>query len=360
MAYRILYVEDLNPETKIEEFKLYGYDVEAYKPQSLEHTCNSIVEGHYDALVFDYKLTANREKMANKLFNAPTIAQTLRSMELTIPIILMSSQKVITEAFDLDYTNQDLFDFCISKENFSQDTTKYCKRIDAFINAYKIIQIHSYKLQPILNVSPSLFKMLDFRLKATFELPYIKNNVYAICRFVNYELIRSIGILIGEDVLSSRLGISKDSEDWSMLIDKLKDYKYHGILSEVYDRWWWDSIDIWWKTISPNRTLRQLSSTERVLIIKKYLGLNKLNPITPLQYAQSDMFWTICKETHYALDPNIDGFDLHIKNIYPWQEKEYVSAYGVLVSNPKILKHLSVVDKQAIKQIANNINAGNE
>ena len=38
MAYKILYLEDLNPETKVAELSNYGYDVDAYKPSSLEET----------------------------------------------------------------------------------------------------------------------------------------------------------------------------------------------------------------------------------------------------------------------------------------------------------------------------------
>ena len=117
MAYKILYLEDLNPETKVAELRSYGYDVDAYKPSSLEETLSKISIGEYDALIFDYKLTANREKNANKLYNAPTVAQTLRSTGFNVPIILVSSQKVITESFNADYTSQDLFDFCVSKES---------------------------------------------------------------------------------------------------------------------------------------------------------------------------------------------------------------------------------------------------
>lgn len=360
MGYKILYLEDLNPETKIAEFKQYGYDIEAYKPQSLEDTCAFILKGDYDALVFDYKLTANREKNANKLYNAPTIAQTLRSMSACMPIILMSNQKVIRESFELDYTSQDLFDFFISKEDFSNDINKCCMKIDAFITAYDKIKSNAYKLQPILMASTSVYKKIDFRLKERIESNEIKTNVYAICRFINYELIRSIGILIGEDVLSSRLGVSKDSPDWNVLIAQLSEYKYQGILSEVYDRWWWDSVENWWNKISPTQTLRQLSSDERVVIIKESLDLNNLDPIQPIEYAQSNMFWTICKETCHAIDPNIDGFGLNLRNNYPWQEKEYVSAFGVLKTNPKRIKNLSMPDKQTIKQIANEINKSNE
>ena len=38
MAYKILYLEDLNPETKIAELSSYGYDVDAYKPYYLQET----------------------------------------------------------------------------------------------------------------------------------------------------------------------------------------------------------------------------------------------------------------------------------------------------------------------------------
>lgn len=360
MSYKILYVEDLNPETKIAEFKQFGYVIEVLKPLSLEDTIDKIINGDYDALVFDYKLTANREKSANKLYNAPTLAQTIRTMGISMPIILLSSQKIITEAFDLDYTSQDLFDFCVSKEMFSKCTLKYCERINAFIEAYKKIDLHSHKLQSALNIESSVYKNIDYRLKEIFEQPQVKNNTYAFCRFIHYEVIRSIGALIGEDVLSSRLGVSKKSQDWAKLLDKLDEYKYKGILSDVYDRWWWNSIDIWWQSISPIKSLRQLSSTERTEILIEKLGLPNLNPLIPCKYAYSDMFWTICKETHIPIDPNIDGFDINQKKNHPWQEKEYISAYGTLEVNPRWMKQLNKLDKQVIKSIASNINNRND
>ena len=237
MNYKILYVEDLNPETKIAEFKQCGYTIDVLKPLSLEDTIDKIINGSYDALVFDYKLTANREKSANKLYNAPTLAQTIRTMGIPTPIILLSSQKIITEAFDLDYTSQDLVECCVSKEMFTKHILKNCERISAFIEAYKKIDIHSYKLQSALSVESSVYKNIDYRLKEVFDQPQIKNSTYAFCRFIHYEVIRSIGVLVGEDVLSSRLGVSKESQDWDKLLEKVDEYKYKGILSEVYDRW---------------------------------------------------------------------------------------------------------------------------
>ena len=353
MAYKILYLEDLNPETKVAELTSYGYVVDACKPSSLEGILSQISIGGYDALIFDYKLTANREKNANKLFNAPTVAQTLRTDGYNVPIILMSSQKVITESFNADYTSQDLFDFCISKENFSKDIEKYCKRIDSFIKAYKEIEDQVYNIPKILKVSNVQWKELDYRFKDHISMAHTKANVYAICRFIHYELLRSIGPLIGEDILSARLGVSKESKDWDKLLDYLTQYQYNGILSDVYRRWWWFGVDQAWKKISSD-SLRLLSAGARVEILKENLHISDLIPIRIAKYAQSDMFWSICKITHIAIDPNIDGFDARTQRQYPWQEKEYVSAYGVLNVAPLWLKKLDINDRQAIKKIAKN------
>ena len=354
MAYKILYLEDLNPETKVAELRSYGYDVDAYKPSSLEETLSKISIGEYDAFIFAYKLTANREKNANKLYNAPTVAQTLRSTGFNVPIILVSSQKIITESFNADYTSQDFFDFCVSKENFSKDIEKYCKRIDSFIKAYKEIEEQAFNITKILKISNVQWKELDYRFKEQINMAHTKTNVYAICRFIHYELLRSIGPLIGEDVLSARLGISKKSKDWDKVLDYLKQYQYNGILSDVYRRWWWFGIEQILKTISSD-SLRLLSANDRVKIIKDKLNITDLIPIQIAEYAQSDMFWSICKITHIAIDPNIDGFDARAQRNFPWQEKEFVSAYGVLNVAPLWLKKLDASDRQAIRKIAKNI-----
>ena len=85
------------------------------------------------------------------------------------------------------------------------------------------------------------------------------------------------------------------------------------------------------------------------------LNITDLIPIQIAEYAQSDMFWSICKITHIAIDPNIDGFDARAQRNFPWQEKEFVSAYGVLNVAPLWLKKLDASDRQAIRKIAKNI-----
>ena len=115
-----------------------------------------------------------------------------------------------------------------------------------------------------------------------------------------------------------------------------------------------EDISAAWKTISSD-SLRLLSAGERVKILKDKLDIRDLTPLQIAEYAQSDMFWSICKITHIAIDPNIDGFDVRSQRNFPWQEKEFVSAYGVLNIAPSWLKKLDVSDRQAIRKIAKNI-----
>ena len=210
----------------------------------------------------------------------------------------------------------------------------------------------------LFNIEKSNKFAKNYIMEVKYYYGYIvkfkKTNVYAICRFIHYELLRSIGPLIGEDVLSARLGISKKSKDWDKVLDYLKQYQYNGILSDVYRRWWWFGIEQILKTISSD-SLRLLSANDRVKIIKDKLNITDLIPIQIAKYAQSDMFWSICKITHIAIDPNIDGFDARAQRNFPWQEKEFVSAYGVLNVAPLWLKKLDASDRQAIRKIAKNI-----
>jgi hypothetical protein len=331
------------------DLEIQGYEVKTDNSEDLNILLDKVNEG-FDAYLFDFRLTANKGRL-----DAPSIAQAMRTKGKNYkesPIFLISDEGKLKE-FNKDLSSQDLFDFAVSKTNFRKDIEKYSKRINSFISAYKEIKENKFQMNKILGLSSSeIEKLIDYRLLEITKNEKIKNDVFAYCRFLNITLIRGIGPLIGEEILSARLGVKKESNDWPTLLEILKDYRYKGILSDVYSRWWMQLVLDWWNKEFQGESLRRNNSLERVTLLKNKFNLD-LQPIDPIEYAVSSNFWTICKDSKNALDP-IDGYIINSRVIEPWHELEYLSLKSAL-EHTKSRDFLSPNDKAEIRKIEKDL-----
>jgi len=306
MAYKILYIEDeKNYGSIISELEKDGeFQVEVWSPENLENSIMKI--DNKDALIVDFRLT-----QSDTIVDGPSFAQTFRTKNARshrdIPIILFSVEDNIIDYYK-DYTSQDLFDFSVPKGIYLENSSKYNSRIVSVINGYNSIIENKNKLDLILDISED-FKdnVLDYRIQFSLNSPIYNEDVYAFSSFIHRNLIQSIGVLIGEDVLSSRLGISRESKDWNALLEKLSDIKYSGIFSESYNRWWMPKLSEWFMNTN-------LTPLEKI----KSKGYT----------ANSSNFWSICKHTNLPIDP-VDGFEIYERDLLPWQDKEYISFLGI-------------------------------
>lgn len=176
----------------------------------------------------------------------------------------------------------------------------------------------------------------DARFITTFN-EQLKQPIHNVAKFILVELLKRQGLLISEEILAARLGIDlKRSADWNTFLERiLSSIKYVGVFSDYWMRWWMPLLEKWWNSVSPNNYLRSLSAIERVEIIKKETGFNNLIPIEKSEKSSSNTFWTICKGSHIPID-TIDGLILvNQDNLYPWQDKEYVSIDEVLAEENK-------------------------
>ncbi|WP_340152678.1 hypothetical protein [uncultured Marivirga sp.] len=348
MAYKVLYIDDLETESRLKEIENLNFNVKLYNPTSDISDLYGSLEENTKACILDYRLTKGKN---NACFDAPTIAQTLRTKHKNdlkdFPLILMSNEKIKVREFDKDLTSQDLFDFVLTKEEFSENKENFKKKLNSFIKSYETIKQHKFDLDKILDFDGNF--ILHSRVKS--DAKAIGKNLFGLSSFIYYDIIRPVGIMIGEDVLSARLGVTKESEDWQKLLGKINDSLYTGVFSDYLDRWWMDKIDKWWtETISSDFSLRSLDSEERVKLLKAKLGLKRLTPLTKTKHAISSNFWTICKDSRRPLDP-FDGIEL-LKDYLPWQEKEYLSMESALAGKMDEYKNLvSEIDKKAVREL---------
>ena len=352
MAYNLLYIEDLDPKSIVHELETKGFNVKHLNPSSFEESMKEISSIGCDAILIDFRLTSGAA-----IFDAPTIAQTLRTKNTvyhkSIPIILVSSETRISDYYK-DFTSQDLFDFSTSKEWFLKNIDKCVLRINSFINAYKKIETSEYNIGSILNVSAEELKQIDYRIIERVNSEVIKTDTHAFSSFICNELIKSIGLLIGEQVLAARLGVSIKSEGWDRLKENFIAFKYNGIFSDSYNRWWAYGIENWWLTNSGTDIgLRRLNAEQRVERIKAFTGIENLRAESKLDFSKSSNFWTICKSTFRPIDP-IDGLELHQRELYAWQEKEYISILAGLEST-ELLNFVKPIDKRKLSEIQKSL-----
>jgi len=290
-----------------------------------------------DGLLLDLRLEDNINKIE---YRGSTLAQEIRTRQKekkmsTFPIVLFSANDKLLES--LDKTAKDLFDFCQEKSELNNfgDIPEFRNRLISLAAGYKkLSRIDKKTFENILTTNELCF--LDKRFVNNVE-EQLKLPIHNIAKFIISELLDKQGYLISELVLAARLGIDKDkSLDWTELLELLSASKYDGIFSDFWIRWWMPVIDSWWySSVSHNKYLRSLSSTQRVDLIKEKTGLQNLSPIIKNEKCSSDSFWTICKGTNIPID-TVDGLVIsNQENLYPWQDKEYVSIYEALEETNK-------------------------
>ncbi len=348
MAYNIFYIEDLDPESRIETLKSEDFRIVSFKPVvKIDEIIEKITEENPDIVLMDYKLTEGSEL---SYCDAPTIASTLRSKYNDgieeRPIVLISTLDNIVNLYRKDYTSHDLFDYAISKEKALENPERFRKKCLSFLNSYTNIKQYNFDLDQILGLGGDA-NLIHSRIR--IHLNKDIKSVYEYSRFIFEHLIRCSGLLIGEDILSARLGISKDSSDWEKLKEQLSNCKYNGIFSDVYNRWWMSKIDFWWlEIIKGKHTLRHYNAEERTSILKEKLKLD-LNIVVPSNKNLSTNYWTICKHTKLPLDP-FDGIELLEEEFKPWQDKDYVSIDGYLANIEKYSKIVSEIDRKEMRK----------
>ncbi|OUS67680.1 hypothetical protein B5G52_21550 [Pseudoalteromonas sp. A601] len=346
MAYNILYIEDGNPESTISDLKkCKELTVEYHDPLDFEGSIAAATATSVDLLLLDFRLSDKK----GVIYDAPTLAQTLRTQHSKthrdIPIVLISSEDKIS-GFYKDYTSQDLFDFAISKKALSEQHDKYTGRMKSLISAYSMLATSKSECSAIfsmLKIPPIIEEKFDVRVKDILESNKIRNNIFMASDFLLNRIVKPSGLLIGEDILAARLGVSLSSEDWPDLLAMLGDYKYSGVFADTYKRWWFSGVDMWWKSVSPDHpSLKRLRATQRVEILKSVLGIVNINAAEKSLYSQSDYFWTICNQSLRPLDP-IDGFEKNVTKD-PWIDKTYFSAEGA--SSLESLNDIATIDRK--------------
>lgn len=353
MAYKIAYLEDLDAGSIKRNVEQYGFEVFHIQPQdNFEDTLQLIQTTGPDLLLMDFRLHAGT---AN--FNAPPFAQFFRSQVIdngrSLPIVLISSEDNIRDYYR-DYTSLDLFDFAVDKERFLKKSDKYCGFFNELIDGYRLLSEYGRTIGiEILVVPEVLQSRLDKRLVDILSLDKYQSDPFMVSSLLLSSFIKPIGLLIGPEVLSARLGVSMLSDGWSELLTLLDDVKYKGLYSKSYQRWWSQGIELWWKdNFSTGPSMRRLSADDRCSLISEKFGLSNILPVEKLSLSKSLRTWTICAGNLKPLDP-IDGFEI-AKDIAnsPWLEPEFYSLdFLVNYATQDIIKQLKEQERKRYSEV---------
>lgn len=364
MAYKYLYIDDNDQEVAqgiITGLELYGeLEIEFQKPMGKweDERARIISDSfkQYDGLILDLNLedypNTNNEY---SLYKGSSLAQEIRNISKSgeireIPIILLSATINLEKYFDK--TNEDLFDIKISREDLVNIFVPFRNKLIALSEGYQLI--NTCKSDENLN---NLLKhdliLEDSRfvgeLKSIMDYP-----VHSISNFLLKNFLERDGILISEQLLSTRLGIDiSRSKDWPSVLQALESSCYNGVFHEGWRRWWMSSIDTWWQEkVDEPKSLRGLKANERVEILKRNLRLNDLLPFEKNPKSRSECFWTNCYGSGIPID-TIDGLLISNQdNIFSWQDKRYISYEEALrPTNKGRWKRISPLEEYKLEQL---------
>lgn len=346
--YRLLYIEDQDPQTCVNLLKEADmFEVETIDAATTDDTLDKIRDHSFDIFLMDFELTSHTGRV-----DAPTYASTLRTKfkdHKDCPIILISSD-INIRRFEQDFSNNDLFDIIVTKEEFGNRYQIYKARMYDLVDAYSKIKESGFDISSTMGVENE--NILDFRFVHFLKMYGANQDIYGFCRFIQKTYLQSIGPLIGEDVIAARFGIDKECNDFKKFIKHFDSYRYKGILSTSYKRWWSDDILNWWNREFNGDFLRLIPAQKRVQALNSKLNLH-LRSVEPLEFNRSTCYWSICNEIKKPIDPN-EGYVILNEKIYPWQEHEYLSLKAIL-SNDKLIRKISSADRKKIVEYGQKI-----
>ncbi|MFT7158197.1 MAG: hypothetical protein ACI8Q1_003226 [Parvicella sp.] len=307
------------------------------KPDSYENEIVNLEKelNSYDGILLDLQLDGEQENGNRVRYQAPTLAQSIRTMATEgkigdMPIILCSTESRIKETYDKDFTSHNLFDWTFLKAEIDNETID---KIICLCEGYNVVNNNKSDFNKILNRKST---EIDDRILSRFMSKKVIPPTHEIARVLFKDLVQPIGSLIDENILAARLGVEKDkSSDWGKLIDAFNEVKYLGVFSGCWQRWWSDLVLDKFEEMT-GQSLSTLNALERVTALKTNLKIEGIIEATPDKLNSSSDFWTICQVTLSPLDP-FEGYRINMREEpKPWQEYSYVSL--IAIANRKAKK----------------------
>lgn len=250
-------------------------------------------------VLMDVELTA----ATGELGSGPGIAQDIRvkqkSREIAeYPIVRFAGRAPVERNVKGDPGSDDLFDLKIPKEELAQNLASVQLRLLGLERVYRGLTGADLAAKDTIN---RLLGLDETQLRGWSHESFHDRLLSALQiaahvgagAFVR-GFLTPTGLLIGEDVLSYRLGVDplKSGESWKQMLTQLS-FQYKGIAWQYFPRWWARGLEEWWlQTVKSERPLVSLSIAQRVEVLLK--NFNGIVPMSMPEGSAGDKPWRLC------------------------------------------------------------------
>lgn len=346
-----VFVDDKEEEKKYAELLTKNssgkLDIKFSLPEhEVAELADHLIDQPVDFAALDFRLDevpvrdAEGKQQKNK-YRASAVAQQVRDNVIVrqcrdLPLILLSQEDYIKRIFHSDSTAEDLFDLVISKEELvtEKPLALAISRIVSLAQAYKTIPANftinknkTLALSALLGLDSHEAEMVlnhqAIRAIAKIQYPHqIVTKVMAL-------LIQRPGILLSDEHLLARLGVSPDSPNIPQLKAALLDLKleHSGLLCEGWPRWWWHRVEAWGKE-ALGASLGSLAGSERVERLSNALQIELKPAVSKWSKSSEEYFWVACSSCDHPteLKYSVLGYDA---NFQPFLEPSRICWFCV-------------------------------
>lgn len=326
---------------------VFNFDIQITQPAKLEEDYVQFLSSAAktkDCIILDWKLDHIMLKSNYKVvYRASELCQFIRRKTAeknfrALPIFLWSTEQYLKDtSYSDDFTSHDLFDSIYKKDvdlkgkalAASVDEMKY------FVGLYEIfraIGARSYTIEDfrnILGLEKSKIHWVDSRAWEFMlsEGSIDKGNFKRMpifSKFISQDVVGRSGMLIGEALLATRLGIDwTKSRGWADLVEKkeFREITYKGLFkSEEKKLFWMQGLHELWDKIAPkSESFFVVDAAVKVDAVSRYFNVKGLKPIT----GKGKYFWYLCDRTGEPLDPDLADVVEGGDKLYSWQDPIY-------------------------------------
>lgn len=212
------------------------------------------------------------------------------------PIVRFSLREKILINIGRDSSSDDIFDLKIEKDGLSvaEQCSEAQSKLIGVREIYDALSAEPSELPALLGLTGEQWSRWG---SSNFEQDVEQGDRIHLRAYPFTRLLSHPGLLIEEDLLAFRLGVSKqDSKGWLALVEQLSFSHYSGVGSAEFKRWWARSIEEWWQD-----ELKVPTPLAGCSIDKRYSHLNErfdgLLPLKMPDESLGDRPWRHCTLT---------------------------------------------------------------
>lgn len=286
----------------------------------------------------------------DELGTGPGMAQDLRVKQRSgkineFPVVRFAGAEPIKNNILGDPSSDDLFDAKIPKERVYADLEDVCNQLNGVESVYQALApgkgAEQYSIASLVELDQQAWEKYGHPVFEQRLMGSLKHSIHVAAGIFLKTLIIPAGLLIDDSLLAIRLGIDpeKSSADFDA-IKKILPFRYTGVASDNFSRWWARALDEWWfSTVDSKTPPSALPADARVELLKARLGLNHLAALQMPSESAGSRPWRQCAfhleqepPKSFPIDPSESVRLTGYTDTSPWLDPLY-AALGIALSN---------------------------